>query len=77
MDEEGLRTKIIETAIERYQTRREQMGEQTAANERHFMLTSLDRHWKEHLTQMDQLRKGIHLRSYAQKSEQEYKRESF
>lgn len=79
LDEEGLRTKIIETAIERYQTRREQMGEQTAAQlERHFMLTSLDRHWKEHLTQMDQLRKGIHLRSYAQKNpEQEYKRESF
>ena len=68
LDEEGLRAKIIETAIERYQTRREQMGEQTAAQlERHFMLTSLDRHWKEHLTQMDQLRKGIHLRSYAQK----------
>ena len=79
LDEEGLRAKIIETAIERYQTRREQMGEQTAAQlERHFMLTSLDRHWKEHLTQMDQLRKGIHLRSYAQKNpEQEYKRESF
>lgn len=79
LDEAGLRAKIIETAIERYQTRREQMGEQTAAQlERHFMLTSLDRHWKEHLTQMDQLRKGIHLRSYAQKNpEQEYKRESF
>ena len=79
LDEEGLRAKIIETAIERYQTRREQMGEQTAAQlERHFMLTSLDRHWKEHLTQMDQLRKGIHLRSYAQKNpEPEYKRESF
>ncbi|WP_114800846.1 preprotein translocase subunit SecA [Moraxella canis] len=79
LDEDGLRAKIIETAIERYQTRREQMGEQTAAQlERHFMLSSLDRHWKEHLTQMDQLRKGIHLRSYAQKNpEQEYKRESF
>jgi preprotein translocase subunit SecA len=42
------------------------------------MLQSLDKHWKEHLTQMDQLRKGIHLRGYAQKNpEQEYKRESF
>ena len=79
LDEEGLREKIINTAIERYEARREQMGAETAASlERHFMLQSLDRHWREHLTQMDQLRKGIHLRSYAQKNpEQEYKRESF
>lgn len=79
LDEEGLRQKIVDTAITRYEDRRTQMGEQSAAQlERHFMLQSLDRHWKEHLTQMDQLRKGIHLRSYAQKNpEQEYKRESF
>ena len=79
LDEEGLRAKIIETALEHYHGRREQMGERDAAQlERHFMLQSLDKHWKEHLTQMDQLRKGIHLRGYAQKNpEQEYKRESF
>ncbi|MFL1732364.1 preprotein translocase subunit SecA [Moraxella oculi] len=79
LDEEGLRAKIIDTAIARYEKRRVQMGEESAAQlERHFMLQSLDRHWKEHLTQMDQLRKGIHLRSYAQKNpEQEYKHESF
>lgn len=79
LDEDGLRAKIINTAIERYHERRELMGEENAAQlERHFMLQSLDRHWKEHLTQMDQLRKGIHLRGYAQKNpEQEYKRESF
>ncbi|MGM8885941.1 preprotein translocase subunit SecA [Psychrobacter sp. 1U2] len=79
LDEEGLRAKIIETALDHYHGRREQMGEKDAAQlERHFMLQSLDKHWKEHLTQMDQLRKGIHLRGYAQKNpEQEYKRESF
>ncbi|ERL55330.1 preprotein translocase subunit SecA [Psychrobacter aquaticus] len=79
LDEEGLREKIIQTALDRYDGRREQMGEKDAAQlERHFMLQSLDKHWKEHLTQMDQLRKGIHLRGYAQKNpEQEYKRESF
>ncbi|WP_296405857.1 preprotein translocase subunit SecA [Psychrobacter sp.] len=79
LDEEGLREKIIETAIERYRDRRDQMSPENAAQlERHFMLQSLDRHWKEHLTQMDQLRKGIHLRGYAQKDpQQEYKRESF
>lgn len=79
LDEEGLRAKIIQTALDHYHARREQMGEKDAAQlERHFMLQSLDKHWKEHLTQMDQLRKGIHLRGYAQKNpEQEYKRESF
>lgn len=79
LDEEGLREKIVQTALDRYHSRREQMGEKDAAQlERHFMLQSLDKHWKEHLTQMDQLRKGIHLRGYAQKNpEQEYKRESF
>ncbi len=79
LDEEGLRAKIIQTALEHYYGRREQMGDKNAAQlERHFMLQSLDKHWKEHLTQMDQLRKGIHLRGYAQKNpEQEYKRESF
>ncbi|MDO4700558.1 MAG: preprotein translocase subunit SecA [Moraxella sp.] len=79
LDEEGLRQKIVDTAIAHYDNKRTQMGEQNAARlERDFMLRNLDRHWKEHLTQMDQLRKGIHLRSYAQKNpEQEYKRESF
>ena len=46
--------------------------------ERHFMLQSLDKHWKDHLAAMDYLRQGIHLRGYAQKDpKQEYKREAF
>ena len=79
MDEDGLRKKIIDTAIAHYEEKRAQMGEENAMRlERDFMLRNLDRHWKEHLTQMDHLRKGIHLRGYAQKNpEQEYKRESF
>ncbi len=45
---------------------------------RHFMLNSLDRHWKDHLAAMDYLRQGIHLRGYAQKNpEQEYKKEAY
>lgn len=79
LDEEGLREKIINAAILNYHARRAEMGEENAAQlERHFMLQSLDKHWKDHLNQMDQLRKGIHLRGYAQKNpEQEYKSESF
>ena len=65
--------------IARYRERREQMGDESAAMlERHFMLSSLDRHWKDHLAAMDYLRQGIHLRGYAQKNpEQEYKKEAF
>src|SRR3546814_9880223 len=46
--------------------------------EKHVMLTVLDQVWKEHLSRMDYLRQGIHLRGYAQKQpKQEYKREAF
>jgi preprotein translocase subunit SecA len=46
--------------------------------ERNIMLQSLDSHWREHLSALDQLRQGIHLRGYAQKNpKQEYKREAF
>ncbi|MEP6559321.1 MAG: SEC-C metal-binding domain-containing protein, partial [Burkholderiales bacterium] len=35
-------------------------------------------HWREHLSALDYLRQGIHLRGYAQKQpKQEYKREAF
>lgn len=79
LDEEGLIRRITQEVLNRYRTRREQMGAESAASlERHFMLNALDRHWKDHLSSMDYLRQGIHLRSYAQKSpEQEYKREAF
>ncbi|ONG41566.1 preprotein translocase subunit SecA [Alkanindiges hydrocarboniclasticus] len=79
LDEEALLEKVIQAGTDRYLARREQMGEDTAPMlERHFMLQSLDKHWKEHLAAMDYLRQGIHLRGYAQKNpEQEYKREAF
>jgi len=42
------------------------------------MLQSMDTHWREHLSALDHLRQGIHLRGYAQKQpKQEYKREAF
>jgi len=79
LDEEGLIARISDEVISRYRQRRNQMGDESAAMlERHFMLNSLDRHWKDHLAAMDYLRQGIHLRGYAQKNpEQEYKKEAF
>jgi len=42
------------------------------------LLQSIDTHWREHLSALDYLRQGIHLRGYAQKQpKQEYKREAF
>ena len=71
--------RVISLANKQYQDK-----ESLAGNElmRHFektvMLQSIDHHWREHLSSLDQLRQGIHLRSYAQKNpKQEYKKEAF
>ena len=46
--------------------------------QRVVLLQSIDTHWREHLSALDYLRQGIHLRGYAQKQpKQEYKREAF
>ncbi|WP_407548143.1 preprotein translocase subunit SecA [Vibrio parahaemolyticus] len=77
--EEALREKIISLAVEVYKAKEEVVGAQVLRNfEKSVMLQTLDTLWKEHLTAMDHLRQGIHLRGYAQKNpKQEYKRESF
>ncbi len=49
-----------------------------AGFERSIMLSTLDQQWREHLSALDHLRQGIHLRGYAQQQpKQEYKREAF
>jgi preprotein translocase subunit SecA len=59
------------------------VGEQVASLqvtrfERGVLLQHLDHYWREHLTQLEQLRQGIGLRGYAQKDpKQEYKKEAF
>jgi preprotein translocase subunit SecA len=46
--------------------------------ERVVLLQTIDGQWREHLSALDYLRQGIHLRGYAQKQpKQEYKREAF
>jgi len=53
-------------------------GENFTQFERMVLLQSIDTHWREHLSALDYLRQGIHLRGYAQKQpKQEYKREAF
>ncbi len=46
--------------------------------ERMVLLQTIDSQWRDHLSALDYLRQGIHLRGYAQKQpKQEYKREAF
>jgi preprotein translocase subunit SecA len=79
LQEAGLRTRIIEALGQLYKHKEQQMSSEVMRHfEKSVMLQVLDNSWKEHLTAMDYLRKGIHLRGYAQKDpKQEYKREAF
>jgi preprotein translocase subunit SecA len=79
LNEESLRKKICESADALYQDKEAQVGPEGLRQfERSIMLQSLDSHWREHLSALDHLRQGIHLRGYAQKQpKQEYKREAF
>jgi preprotein translocase subunit SecA len=79
LDEQGLRTRIMDAAHKQYQDKVDQVGGDVMHRyERLVMLQSLDTHWREHLGALDHLRQGIHLRGYAQKNpKQEYKREAF
>jgi preprotein translocase subunit SecA len=53
-------------------------GEGFTQFERMVLLQSIDTNWRDHLSSLDYLRQGIHLRGYAQKQpKQEYKREAF
>ena len=53
-------------------------GDNFTQFERIVLLQSMDTHWRDHLSALDYLRQGIHLRGYAQKQpKQEYKREAF
>jgi preprotein translocase subunit SecA len=79
LHEEPLREKILQSLVEEYDAKEEQVGGIVIRHfEKSVMLQNLDSHWKEHLASMDHLRQGIGLRSYAQKNpKQEYKREAF
>ena len=79
LHEETLRDKIVDELAGDYSDKVEQIGEPVMRQiEKAVALQQLDSHWKEHLSAMDHLRQGIHLRGYAQKNpKQEYKREAF
>ena len=79
LTDDDLVTRVIEAAEVAYANKLERMDLAAFRQfERNLMLQNLDVHWREHLSALDHLRQGIHLRGYAQKNpKQEYKREAF
>ncbi|MCP1512565.1 preprotein translocase subunit SecA [Pseudomonas rhodesiae] len=77
--EETLREKLMAELLAAYNEKEEQASAEALRTfEKQIVLRVLDDLWKDHLSTMDHLRHGIHLRGYAQKNpKQEYKRESF
>ena len=77
--DEGILEKVISAANAAFAYKVEHIGEENFLQfERIVLLQSIDTHWREHLSSLDYLRQGIHLRGYAQKQpKQEYKREAF
>ncbi|HDI7438463.1 TPA: preprotein translocase subunit SecA [Staphylococcus aureus] len=51
-----------------YQSQKDILEEQMNEFERMILLRFIDSHWTDHIDTMDQLRQGIHLRSYAQQN---------
>ncbi|MFC4275261.1 preprotein translocase subunit SecA [Achromobacter aloeverae] len=79
LTDEDLHERVLQAARDIYRAKATQVGAEAWAQfERSIMLQAIDQHWREHLSSLDFLRQGIHLRGYAQKNpKQEYKREAF
>ncbi len=77
--DEDVLERVLLAARQAYEQKIETVGAESWANfERSIMLQVIDSQWREHLSALDHLRQGIHLRGYAQKNpKQEYKREAF
>jgi len=79
LTDEDVHARVLDAAHAAFAAKLELVGETNFLTfERMVLLQSLDTHWREHLSALDYLRQGIHLRGYAQKQpKQEYKREAF
>jgi preprotein translocase subunit SecA len=66
-DRTVLGERIVEMAMQLYDAREQELGEELmGALERFLLLQIIDERWREHLFDMDYLREGIHLRGFAQ-----------
>lgn len=79
MTDDDLLEELLREVDARYEAKIELVDREAWIEyERGIILQSMDNFWREHLSSLEHLRKGIHLRGYAHKNpEQEYKFESF
>ncbi|MBS7349908.1 MAG: preprotein translocase subunit SecA [Comamonas sp.] len=79
ISDEDILSLVQEAAQALYSSKLELAGkEQFMHFQRAVLLQSFDTNWRDHLSALDYLRQGIHLRGFAQKQpKQEYKREAF
>jgi preprotein translocase subunit SecA len=79
IEDEEVLEKVVHAADAAFSGKVDQIGEENFTHfERMVLLQNIDSHWRDHLSALDYLRQGIHLRGYAQKQpKQEYKREAF
>ncbi|MDD2228936.1 MAG: preprotein translocase subunit SecA [Candidatus Cloacimonetes bacterium] len=70
---------LIDFAMQAYEHKESQIGAEQLRNiERRALLEVVDDEWRDHLHEMDLLKDGVHLRSYANKDPLiEYKKESY
>lgn len=71
---------MVRSAADEFYSRKEELiGSSLASKiEQVAVLQTIDEKWKEHLREMDEMKEGIHLRSYGQKDPLlEYKQEAF
>ena len=75
---EKVEEKILFLAKESYKEKSNQIGSVMRDFEKQILLQIIDSAWKDHLAEVDALRQGIGLRSYASKNPKlEFRRESF
>jgi len=68
LHEETLRTKLFEEAKAEYLGRMSVIDPKTRGHfEKEVLLRTIDQQWREHLNEMDYLRRWIHLKGFAQK----------
>jgi preprotein translocase subunit SecA len=67
IDRSHLGERLVEQAMERYDAREQELGEELMGQlERFLLLQIIDERWREHLFDVDYLREGIHLRGFVQ-----------
>ena len=76
---EDILERVLTTVHDAFDAKVQAIGRENFTQfERMVLLQSFDSNWRDHLSALDYLRQGIHLRGYAQKQpKQEYKREAF